>query len=279
MMKNFALVLILLLMTGYTSINSTNKKNTTKVDFEDLVLIPDYDLYNLRIDIIRQTKIIDSITEKENIDYSPIGYYLGNGIFIDLNDNISFLIPKLLHIKNNDNFTIKQRFFGTFFPYTTIYKKQDSLFSIKNKGLVNVFTKKRIIKKDSAIFVKYPILSKYTLIKTDSSLSYQSGLNKNIIKKNKEGYEYKALFGKIKSQKKGNEVYVNKSYMFKKNGDTIEIYNQGLGKLKILSVRIIKSKNKLLVLNRWYSKMEITVNENEITTKKGKRIWSQYTVL
>jgi len=277
-MKNLALFLILFMMSGYTTINSTNKENTPKVNFEDLVLIPDYDLYNIRIDIIRLTKLSDSITEKENINYSPIGYYLGNGLFVDTNDNISFLIPKLFHIKNNDNFTIKQGFPDFFYNRTIIYKRQDSLFSIENKGLINVVAKNKITKKDSAIFVKYPILSKYTLIKSDSSLSYQSGWNKILIKKYKEAYKYKTLFGNIKSQKKGNEVYVNNRYLFKRHGDTIEIYNKGLGKYKSLSAKIIKS-DKLLVVKKYPRDLEITVNEKEITIKEGKSMETNYTVL
>jgi len=278
-MKNFALFLSLFLMTGYTRINDSSSENTQKIDFEDLVLIPDYELYNIRIDIIRQTEINPSTNETKNKPYYPIGFYLGNGIFVDLNDNVSFLVPKLLHIKNSENFTLEQRFHGNIFNPTTIYKKQDSLFSIKNKGLINIVTKNKITKKDSAIIVKSTLLSKYTIIKSKNSLSYHSGWDKNIIKKNKEGYEYKALFGKIKSQKKGNEIEVNNRYIFKNNGDTLEIYNIGLGKLKILSVRIIKSKNKLLVLSKWHKKLEITVTENEITSQKGKRIWSNYSVL
>jgi len=278
-MKNFALVLFLFLMTSYTTINKTSNENTPKKDFKNLVLIPDYELYNIRIDIIRQTEINPSTNETENKPYYPIGFYLGNGIFVDLNDNVSFLVPKLLHIKNSENFTLEQRFHGNIFNPTTIYKKQDSLFSIKNKGLINIVTKNKITKKDSAIIVKSTLLSKYTIIKSENSLSFQSGWDKNTIKKDKEGYEYKTLFGNIKCRKKGNEIEVNNRYIFKNNGDTLEIYNKGLGKLKFLNARIIKSQNKLLVLNKWHKKLEITVTENEITSQKGKRIWANYSVL
>lgn len=94
-MKYKSLSLLLLIICGCTTLNKTIIENTDRSIFQPLVLIPDYDICNIRIDLIRQTnkeQVNDSATEAEKIPYHPVGFYLGNGLFLDLNDNLSLLV-------------------------------------------------------------------------------------------------------------------------------------------------------------------------------------------
>ena len=281
-MKNKYLFLFLLfLITGCSTLNRTIIEKTDRSGFQPLTLIPDYDIYDIRIDIIRQTnekQVNDSTTETKNSPYHSVGFYLGNGLFIDLNDNLSLLVPKLLNINGNENFMIIQNHPGSLFDSKTTYEKIDSLFVTKNGGLIKTNAKKIIDSKDSAIFIKEGLLSKYKILKSDSSITYKAGLASTKVQKSKEGYYYKTLLGKRKYKQINHEVCIGKSYIIRNNGDMIEIIAKGLFNNEYLKYRIIKSANKIYVYDRNYRGLEITKNENEIYVKRNKRNISLYSL-
>lgn len=67
--------------------------------FEPLQLVPAYETLDWRYDIIRQETCEtnsegDSYTE--NVPYHPLGFDLGNGLFIDVSDNLALRIDQLL---------------------------------------------------------------------------------------------------------------------------------------------------------------------------------------
>lgn len=280
-MKYKYLSFLLLILCGCTTLNKTIIENTTRSIFQPLVLTPDYDIYEIRIDLIRQTneeQVNDSTTKNEKIPYHSIGFDLGNGLFIDLNDNLSLLIPKLLHINCDENFIIKQNHSRYRFKSTTTYEKTDSLFITKNEGLIKTNTKKIITNKDSIVFVKGGLFSKYKIIKSDSSITYQSGLVKTVIHKNKDGYFYRTLFGKKEYKQIDNEIFIGKRYILKNQGDIIEIFAKGLLNTEFLKYRIIKSDNRIYVYDRNYRGLEIIRTEKEINVMENTRNLNSYSV-
>lgn len=61
--------------------------------FEPLQLQHKEDLLQLRFDLIRQTtteRINDSLSEMQDVPCHRIGFYLGNGLYYDLDHNLSF---------------------------------------------------------------------------------------------------------------------------------------------------------------------------------------------
>ncbi|MFW5760377.1 MAG: hypothetical protein ACOCXH_05305 [Cyclobacteriaceae bacterium] len=278
-MKYILFSLLILFICGCTTLNKNLIKNTERLDFQPLVLIPDYDICDIRIDIIRQTsekQVNNSTTETEEYPYHPNGFYLGNGLFFDLNDNLSLLVPKLLDISCDKNFKIKHSHQGSIFKSATTYEKIDSLLVIRNRGLINTNTKKKIINNDSIVFVKAGLFSKYRIIKADSSITYQTGLLNTTIYKNKNGYFHKTLFGKKEYRLTDNEILIGKRYILRNHGDTIEILAKGLFNNEYLKYRIIKSDNKKYVYDRNYRGLEIHVTKNEIDVIKNRRNINRY---
>ena len=280
-MKFKSLFLILLIICGCATLNKTLIENSDRSIFQPSVLIPDYDICDIRIDVIRQTneeRVNDSTTKTEKIPYHPVGFYLGNGLFLDLNDNLSFLVPKLLHISCDENFTIKQSHPGYIFKSTTTYEKTDSLFVTNNEGLIKTNTKKIIINKDSVLFVKEGLFSKYLIIKSDSSITYQSGLVNKIIHKNNEGYFYKTLVGKKEYTQIGNEIFIGKKYILRNQGDIIEIFAKSLLDSEYVKYRIIKSDYRIYVYDRNYRGLEIILTEKEINVMENTRNMNSYSI-
>ncbi len=280
-MKYKSLSLLLLIIGGCTTLNKTIIENTDRSFFQSLVLIPDYDICDIRIDLIRQTnkkQVNDSTTKTEKVPYHPVGFYLGNGLFLDLNDNLSLLVPKLLHINCDENFTIKQSHPGYIFNSTTTYEKTDSLFITNNDGLIKTNTKKIIINKDSVVFVKEGLFSKYRIIESDSSIRYQSGLINTTIHKNNEGYFYNTLLGKKEYRQIDNEIFIGKKYILRNQGDIIEILVKGLLNSEYLKYKIVKSDNRIYVYDRNYRGLEIILTENEINVMENTRNLNRYSI-
>lgn len=79
--------------------------------FSELDLQIAYELEELRLDIIRQetsTADVDGTTTTEKVDYHPLGFDLGNGLFYDLNDNLSLRVKHLFALDGENNFAIKR---------------------------------------------------------------------------------------------------------------------------------------------------------------------------
>ena len=66
-----------------------------------LQLTPSFELFEWRYDLIRQQEAFSDSEGNpyyRNVDYHPVGFDLGNGLFLDMNDNLSFRVDRLLGI-------------------------------------------------------------------------------------------------------------------------------------------------------------------------------------
>ncbi len=76
----------------------------------DRTFEPAFDIYEQRIDVIRQREsfALDDQCVTEDIPYHPVGIDLGNGLFFDLNCNLSLLINKLPWVENEHEFSVEK---------------------------------------------------------------------------------------------------------------------------------------------------------------------------
>ena len=112
-MKTVLPFLILLSMILFSCTSSRlsqadiNKK--TSQQFEDLSLSVGHEVSDLRLDIIRQTTdCVDSegVVTSQEVAYHPMGFDLGNGLFFDLNNNLSIRIDSLYAIGTMEDYEI-----------------------------------------------------------------------------------------------------------------------------------------------------------------------------
>lgn len=266
--------------TGCATLNKTAINNGERSSFSSLILIPSYDIYDIRIDLIRQTneeQVDDeSCPQTDNVPYHPVGFYLGNGLFIDLNDNLSLLVPKLFNINNRENFTIEKKNPQNLPGSKTIYIKTDNLFQTKNGGIITTSDKDWIEYQDSIVRVKKGFLSSYKIIEKDESLIYYCGLDKITLQPNNQGYFYKTFLSRREYYQLDNEIHIGNRYIIRNHGDMIEILSIGLFNTEFLQYRIIKSANQLYVYDRNYRGLEITVTEKQISVNRNSRKLSVY---
>ncbi len=85
--------------------------SNTASTFQQLELNPAYELEELRIDIIRREETTsdgDGNSSSEKVDYHPLGFDLGNGLFYDLNGNLALRLKHLFDLDGQDDFTVKR---------------------------------------------------------------------------------------------------------------------------------------------------------------------------
>lgn len=118
-MKRYSIIFfIIILLAGCATHNVTYiPEESDQISLEPLQVEIDYEAYLLRIDLIRQTTKEEytttdwqgnTVTQKETVDvpYHYLGVDLGNGLFLDSHNNLSFNILKLLGIDREDDFKI-----------------------------------------------------------------------------------------------------------------------------------------------------------------------------
>jgi len=121
MKRHFIIFFIILLLAGCATHATHNVANipaeSEQISLEPLQVEIDYEAYLLRIDLIRQTTKEEytttdwegnTVTQTEEVDvpYHYLGVDLGNGLFLDAHNNLSFNILKLLGIDREDDFRI-----------------------------------------------------------------------------------------------------------------------------------------------------------------------------
>jgi len=102
---------LLILCSSCATLNVADIRNLDRTEFEPLKLKPDFEIHELRLDLIRQTyehTVNDSTRETLDSPYHPLGFDLGNGLFYDLNENLCFRLDYLLGFSDQDCFDIKR---------------------------------------------------------------------------------------------------------------------------------------------------------------------------
>jgi len=180
-MRTLTFFFMIIIYSSCSTLNPQEIRSLKKTAFNPLQLRPGTETNDLRIDLIRQTETYndtDSTTATRNVDYHPLGFDLGNGLFFDVNDNLSLRIDYLISA-SPDKFNIKK----TYRPqhnkkHTNYFFSNDSLL-IKSEGSKkNRYIFHRSIHTDTmTYFHKNQFL--YQIIVNDTSLLY--GGKKRII--------------------------------------------------------------------------------------------------
>ncbi len=180
-MRTLAFLFMIIIFYSCSTLNPQEISNLKKTTFNPLQLRPGIETNDLRIDLIRQTETYndtDSTTATRNVDYHPLGFDLGNGLFFDVNDNLCLRIDYLISA-SPDNFNIKKTYRPEHNKKHTHYIFSNDSLLIKSEGSKNNrYIFHRSIQSDTMTFFhKNRFL--YQIIASDTSLLY--GGKKRII--------------------------------------------------------------------------------------------------
>ena len=101
------------------------------------------ELFNLREDICRETTTRETAgtsgeteTETVNVSYSPIGFHICKGVFIDINENLTVNIAELFNYNESNDFQITEGSHSFFSKKNYTVRKEENKITRINKDLI-----------------------------------------------------------------------------------------------------------------------------------------------
>ena len=125
-----------------STLNIAEIKTLQRDTFTDLILEPAYDFYNIKFDIIRQQQEtnVNSMVTTEDVPYHKLGFHLGNGLFMDLNDNVYIDLLVTTAVDKYENFEVEKtmdkkpnKIYKSIFIDSAFYTMQVTPGRIKSK--------------------------------------------------------------------------------------------------------------------------------------------------
>ena len=187
--NNFILLILILINFGCkTTLKISEIKDLSKIEFESLFIQPDIEPYDFRIDIVRQTtdeQVNDSTTETEDVPYHLLGFNLGNGLFYDLNDNLSLRIDYLLNIDTKNDFEIEKVYSKS--KWNRKFKNNEGNFTIESKRKKKIYDKLQVKYFNDSLSISFRNKHRYSIVTVDSLTKYMS--TKRVIDKIQKKYK------------------------------------------------------------------------------------------
>ena len=190
----------------------------------------DYDVYFLRIDLIRNTTTVSSsnptganTSQTQEEPYHYLGFDLGNGLFYDANQNLCLDIMRLSEFAGRKNFAFAKQY-PRFGRGTVRYYRQDNLFVRQESGLLQ--SKFEATFGDATVTVDEGFLSpKRDIEISPDLLYYKEGLFATRIKRQSYQYQLSQGLGKQEYYASGNNIYLDRDLIVQNLGNRIEVAN------------------------------------------------------
>ena len=257
-------------------------KNLDKVEFDPLILNPDKETNNLRIDLLRQTYSdisIDSLGENKEMPYSPLGFNLGNGLFYDLNKNISLRVDYLFGISSYENFEIRETNRPKKNKGINIYKFNNDSLTVTNIARKKARLRYYQIRNQDSIHYMYKNKLRFSIYKSDTTyiLSGRRRIRNEINKIDSNSFYVNKSRKNKNYQLLGDEVLLGKTYLIAltNNKRTVLIMRAGKKRNKIL-YKVEKSDDALFIYNKKYAGLKIQREDSTILIYKNSKPLVQY---
>ncbi len=254
------------------------RKNPS-IAFEPFILQPTYDLLMLRQDVIRQettVMISDDMTDTEEVPYHVLGFRLGNGLFIDLNDNIGIDLLTLMSISRDANYEV--------IKYSNISLRNGRRYVRKDDRLCT----QRIISGDQRRMRCTDLVKKghrvqqlrnqrvlHTISRKDNtlaSLNDRLRIKDQILKINDRNFEEGARRRKRNYQLRGRKVDLPRHIVsISRDKTEIKIWKKR-GKRQRLAFTMMKNKDGFFIYNRQGRGMQIVVQEERCVVYRNRNL-------
>jgi hypothetical protein len=268
------------LISGCTTLDIQAINGSEPGKFHDLSLSPSYESNSLRIDILRQT-YTESYGDSSgansmtlDVPYHPMGFDLGNGLFFDLNKNLSFRIDSLLPVENPYNFSIDiANFHGTGGRLVNYRMKNDSLqvsYPPRNK----MHFRYVVSGSHDSLNFHFKGQRDFSIVQDANSETYRNRKHKVMLSFEPSTGNYLLIH---KNRKKiysssANGIQLEKYYIIRMNGDhtVIEVRN-GRGSHKVI-YSIINNDHGIFVYNRNFQGLNIRPVKKGIELYHNKKL-------
>ncbi|MEM6723535.1 MAG: hypothetical protein AAF598_05815 [Bacteroidota bacterium] len=261
-----AFVLISCTSWRYLSAPKFDLSQIERIPFDDLKLKPAHNLLDYRYDVIRQGVSLDCWHEEES---HPLGFQLGNGLFFDLEDNLTLDLFYMLELSKETGFTVLES--NTLFP-----REQERKISVEaNQSCAQMVNQENTFclqyeKTENGLDVKQNQRFLYTVLETNEGiqlLNRQGRMTDRIKALGKHTFTHHLNRDVEQFTKQGNNLRLKTIRVtLTPAKDEIQIYRKRAGQYK-LRHRIIRSKSHLYILDQFGHGSEIKIQENQLITK------------
>jgi hypothetical protein len=272
----FRNLIMFVTIMGYVSCSSVAFKESdlgtdTKLTFTTFNPKPGVDIYDaLRVDLVRQYKTVTStdangnqMTRRERVADHPAGIELGNGLFLDANQNLVLSLIDVLDLRKKENFEVTLKQSG-FLSGDRILKKEGKKVTFDSGALIGSSTEYLV--SPNAVTIKGGTLGSDTLITYDNdSVTYDpkgflGGLSKFTIQRTGNNFTSPGLIwdNVFKFDGKGDQIKV---------GDSIELQNKKTQmemKTSDSSYTFYKTKSTYLMIDSKGKGVKVTINGKSV---------------
>ena len=266
----FITILLTLLVAACSTLNIREIKSMKKTHFQNMELSPGQVHNKLRIDVIRQvteTYVDETTSICENVPYHPLGFDLGNGLFFDMNGNLSLRLDQLLDFDSNEPFEINQNVKPANDANISLYTYINGALAITRLPHRNSKVQYHMESyPDSAVYMRKDRF-RYAIMKTDKSLTYAYRNNKplKIIKINEDNY-YTFRRKRLREFRNiDNTLVLGKTFTMRlsdeKNIITVNSpWRERNNKKPLMSIQ--KDENSIFIYSKNYKGIKIEFTEN-----------------
>ena len=164
-----------------------------KLPLEPLELTPGYDLFMIRMDLIRERESTGNAAAgpvTRDAPYHRLGFHLGNGLFFDLNENLCLLVPDLYGINVDEDFEIEEQ---TSPQRRNLYTMKGNVFRQRFGSFLPNVEQVRFERdeKDGSLIIRESLLSKMRIYESEDEISIKFPLGRTRIIREGKGYRVK----------------------------------------------------------------------------------------
>jgi hypothetical protein len=235
------------------------------------------------VDVVRQqtSHTTGNTVDYRDVPYHPLGFDIGNGLFYDLNGNLSLRVNYLLGLEDDPAFTIRKEDVSRGRRGIEYYTfRQDSLLkSFEHTDRV-VPLLVREGRPDSLSF-DGRFTRNFAIVQRDSSVVYRGKRRaRDILRQQSDGtYSLDRWLSSREFQKKGNTVELGKHFRIElTNHDrTILVWGQTLFSKRILFT-IERGPDKILVYNQQGAGKMIKLGEEKFALYRNRTLLDRYSL-
>ncbi|MBN2807519.1 MAG: hypothetical protein JXR22_12750 [Prolixibacteraceae bacterium] len=283
-MKTITILLLLLPFALQAQMN--RKINVAHFDAQtvNLSLKPAYDLYGLRIDLVRQTREVavnDSTKEEIEEDNRLIGFNIGDFLFMDLNFNLSIRVDHLMNLAPGSDFKLKKSDWPHRRTDDVFYQMEEGVFSYSYREKSRTRERFNMEMHDGIVEVYYKKRPQFQLIENEEGL-----MKKNRWSWDDRIYRHEPDFYSTSKNPKrgyrfhqaGDQVHLHKTFIVTTNsaGDALEIYHWRKNRLRKPLYSIRYNQNEIIVYNRRHKGMIINYSPEKVEVLNKRHCQLRY---
>lgn len=280
--RTFLLLLIAVVISSCATLDINEIRSLDRIPFDPPGLKPSMELNNLRLDIVRKTEdreINDSTTRTEEVPYNRFGFNLGNGLFYDLNENLSIRIDDLMSLSNEACFVVSRSARPSVNGDITLLSFINDSLTVKYPPRKKAFYMYHLTHGEGKTTYWRKNRQIFTVTETDTSLICTG--------RKREWYSIVKTGGNTFLVKRGrwteqyltdeNSVTLENDYVVTLSPDRLELYIMRKGrKHDRLWYTIVKSDDVMFIFNRKYSGKKIEFTGDGMLIYSDKRLSMRY---